>query len=118
MPLVDSVLLRQVRAHGRAMQPDRGQRPEGHLALSPSTPCRPRVVTRAKTGFTTPIAGGCRAAVGKSADGGDAPQSSADRTLVAAWAERLAGRVRCAFSLSSPMPLALAAASPATIRTL
>jgi asparagine synthase (glutamine-hydrolysing) len=49
VPLVDSVLLNRIAAM-------RGQATKTHLAHSPSAPLPARVVTRAKTGFATPIA--------------------------------------------------------------
>jgi asparagine synthase (glutamine-hydrolysing) len=49
VPLVDSVLLGRIAAM-------RGQATKTHLAHAPSTPLPARVVSRAKTGFATPIA--------------------------------------------------------------
>jgi asparagine synthase (glutamine-hydrolysing) len=56
VPLVDSVLLRRVAALTGGAAVSDANALKTHLAHSPSTPLPARVVSRTKTGFTTPIA--------------------------------------------------------------
>jgi asparagine synthase (glutamine-hydrolysing) len=56
VPLVDSVLLRRMAALTGGTALSDANALKSHLALSPSAPLPDRVVRRAKTGFTTPIA--------------------------------------------------------------
>jgi asparagine synthase (glutamine-hydrolysing) len=57
VPLIDAVLLRKIAPAVLAMEPLRAAVPKSSLVLSPSLPLPATVVARAKTGFTTPIAG-------------------------------------------------------------
>jgi asparagine synthase (glutamine-hydrolysing) len=57
VPLVDAVLLRKIAPTVLAMTPQQAASPKAGLALSPSKPLPAGVVSRPKTGFTTPIAG-------------------------------------------------------------
>jgi asparagine synthase (glutamine-hydrolysing) len=56
VPLVDPVLLRKVATVVSASRMSRSDVPKDSLALSPSKQLPDRVISRAKTGFTTPIA--------------------------------------------------------------
>jgi asparagine synthase (glutamine-hydrolysing) len=60
VPLVDAALLQKVTPAVLAMAPSRKAAPKSVLTLSPSTALPARVVSRDKTGFTTPIAGWLR----------------------------------------------------------
>jgi asparagine synthase (glutamine-hydrolysing) len=62
VPLVDSLLLRRIAPAILATAPSRAAFPKASLALSPSKSLPATVVARAKTGFTTPIAGWLQAA--------------------------------------------------------
>jgi asparagine synthase (glutamine-hydrolysing) len=57
VPLVDAVLLRKIAPTVLAMTPHQAASPKAGLALSPSKPLPAGLVSRPKTGFTTPIAG-------------------------------------------------------------
>ena len=91
VPLVDAVLLNRVAAAVSSTGSLRAMASKSSLALSPSKPLPPAVVSKAKTGFTTPIA------LWLQAESLSRPKGAAPRHNVRPashwsrqWAERLA----------------------------
>jgi asparagine synthase (glutamine-hydrolysing) len=84
VPLVDAVLLRRVAAAVRATAASREANPKASLALSPSKPLPFGLVSKAKTSFTTTIAGWLQCGMLRTA----VPRCKVPRT--AHLAERLA----------------------------
>jgi asparagine synthase (glutamine-hydrolysing) len=90
VPLVDHVLLRTVATTACTARSSAGVT-KANLALSPSTPLPDRVVSRAKTGFTTPIGSWLQSGSPTAA----VPVSEASwrpRHWARQWAERLAAK--------------------------
>jgi asparagine synthase (glutamine-hydrolysing) len=91
VPLVDAPLLRKVAPAVLAMAPSRKAAPKSILALSPSTALPARIVSRGKTGFTTPIAGWLQAGgLSKSRLAASSHKVPPTAHWSRQWAERLA----------------------------
>ena len=89
VPLVDHVLLRTVATAACTARWSEPGVAKAGLALSPSTPLPERVVSRAKTGFTTPI-GSWLQSLGLPASAPPLHAARRPKQWARQWAERLA----------------------------